>query len=469
MILLLLKSRKDLSGIRTPDQLRTVELFEQDYPILLRISSECLFGVFGDSHCDCESQRLASLWEIQRLGQGIYVHLPQEGQGNGLLYKAKELQIQVRGIDPAGKVIGPKSVIEAAKYLLGKDEELDKRQYTSLQGIFRDLCLNRYGYSVIGENPTKARFLQQALDIRILDLHPAKRSITIENVGEFLAKLYQKGFAVPNRDLEQIYTALLGASEIPVRVLDLLGHIKEDMELDKVTFAVDQGLLRKIISIADERGLSYQHVADLELLKDAEAYDEYQVELAVSRDQLDVLFEKQVLLGVESLRYEENHFYNLAPFPDAPARSLKIRYAYNLTNFTRPFETKFIYKIPTGESTYRIRSRAIAYDDVARLLADSLRTYEQFILRVLTHNVTSIAGSVTVLVKRYADDLRTLSLMGKVDDVKDFIRKIEEHVRVQVIPDPSNYLYIDRSLMLRFDRKVLAKEEREFFLAHYVQ
>src|SRR6266571_4112309 len=70
-VLLLLKSKDDLRTISTIQDLLTASVFAEDSPILLRASSECLFGLFGDSHCDCEPQRIACLREIQRHGQGV--------------------------------------------------------------------------------------------------------------------------------------------------------------------------------------------------------------------------------------------------------------------------------------------------------------------------------------------------------------------------------------------------------------
>ena len=50
--------------------------------IFLRIQCECLLGMYGDSHCDCEDQRMQSMKLISE-NDGIYVHLPQEAQGWG--------------------------------------------------------------------------------------------------------------------------------------------------------------------------------------------------------------------------------------------------------------------------------------------------------------------------------------------------------------------------------------------------
>ena len=48
----------------------------------MNVCWECLLGMYGDLHCDCESQRLESIAKIKDEG-GIFIHLPQEAQGWG--------------------------------------------------------------------------------------------------------------------------------------------------------------------------------------------------------------------------------------------------------------------------------------------------------------------------------------------------------------------------------------------------
>lgn len=50
------------------------KLFGKD-KVFLRIQCECLLGIYGDSHCDCEQQRLNSIKLISE-NCGVYVHLP---------------------------------------------------------------------------------------------------------------------------------------------------------------------------------------------------------------------------------------------------------------------------------------------------------------------------------------------------------------------------------------------------------
>lgn len=433
-ILLVVKSRHPLTDIRTLADLRVATLFD-DAPILLRVSSECLFGIFGDSHCDCEAQRIASIREIQHIGQGIYIHVPQEAQGNGLFYKAQELQIQVSGFDPAGSYIGQKTVHDASEYLLGKGQVLDKRRYTALARIFKETALDRYAYDIITDSPDKVRSFTEALGIQVKESHLAKRAITVDNAGEFLAKLYRKSYTVSNHELEEIYLALFAAERIPARVSGLLRSIEEDINNGR-EFQADPDLLRRIVGVVQARGLKAEQLNDIALLKDVSSYAEYQVEMKLSKEDVIALFEKGILRGIDSLRYEENHFYDMASFEGVPARSLKIRYAFRVSDRQTPVECKFIYKVPTSEKLYRIKSLPLKYDDIAKLLGFVLRDCEQHLLPVFTHNVIGPDSEITVLLKRYTRTLRTLSLMGPEENVRRLIETVRALVPAKEIPDP---------------------------------
>jgi GTP cyclohydrolase II len=466
-VLALIKTSSDLSEVRTADDLRGTQLFDSDKPVLLRIGSECLLGMFGDSHCDCEAQRMASLREIDHVGQGVYVHLPQEAQGNGLFYKAQELQIQVTGIDPDGNYVGSKDISEAAAHLLGSGQPLEKRQYSSLVRLFALVGLDRYAYHLISDSPDKAAALQTQLRINVVALHEAKRPVTLENAAEYLAKLYKK-YSLSDQELEDIYLAISAAEEIPGRILSLLRYLQEDIALGH-PFKANLQLLDKISGIGEQRGVQYEYVNDMPLLKDIESYDEYQVELKITTtDDVNKLFDAGILKAMDSLRYEENHFYNLAYFRDVPARSLKIRNAYRLTDRSRPVESKFIYKLPLGEKFYRIKSLVMDDDEIARLLVAALRDYERHLQPVLTHNVITIEPEVTVLIKRYNRELRTLSVMGPERRVCDFVNTVRRSVSAEEIDDPSNFRYLNRSLSIDFVLSELQDEEVSLFRAYYM-
>ena len=59
-----------------------------DDNVLLRVQCECFLGMYGDSHCDCEEQRMNAIKLISS-ENGILMHMPQEAQGWGLHYKLK--------------------------------------------------------------------------------------------------------------------------------------------------------------------------------------------------------------------------------------------------------------------------------------------------------------------------------------------------------------------------------------------
>ncbi len=466
-IVLLIKAQPGVSRIHTLNQLRVADLFDSSVTPLLRVSSECLLGVFGDSHCDCDAQRVGSLREIATVGQGVYVHLPQEGQGHGLFYKAQELNLQVSGVAPDGGAVGPKSVDEAARYLLGPGVELDQRNYTALSRIFMETGLNRYSYAVITDSPGKTAFIEEVLGISVAEHHPARRPITVENAGEYLAKLYRKNYTLTDQELEEIYLCLFNAEQIPGRVLGLLRSMAEDMHHGK-EFSGNQEVLRRLIRVSAARGGGAPEVSDIGGLRGVASYEEYQVELALAERAAEELFAKHILNGIDSLRYEENHFYDVASFEGVPTRSLKIRYAYRISDRTTPTEIRFIYKIPLGDKEYRIRALDVKYDDIAMILGFVLRDYEQHLVPVFTHNVFGGDADVTTLIKRYSATLRTLSLMGPRERVTKLVADVNGVVNAPEIPDPSNALFLNRKLSLEFDYNSLAREELALYRRHCV-
>lgn len=463
-ILILIKSKQDLSSINTVQDFKHHQIFSLNLPILLRISSECLFGIFGDSHCDCESQRISSLREINTIGQGIYIHLPQEGQGNGLFYKTQELELQVNGINPEGKYIKEKNIKDASKYLLS-NQPLDKRNYESLKFIFTKLKLNKYKYDLISDNHIKSNFLKNKLGLKLNSLYNASRIISIENAGEYLSKLYMKDFEISDVELKDIYFVLFSAKELPSRIISLLKYIEEDISHGK-KFRANNALLKKIISLCFVKQQRKQ-VQDLKMFKDTESYTEYQSEIAITKKELSLLFKKRLLINDELLHYEENYFYDLVYFKGTPARSLKIRKSFRLTDRDHPQAIKLIYKIPISDKIYTIKSIFIPHEDIANLMELSLHDYEIHFLPVFTHNLSISTPNITVLLKRYSKNLRTLSLMGSQKNVRNLIKNINKTFTINEIDDPTNHRYIRKDLSLDFNWEKLSKEELGIFKKYH--
>lgn len=162
------------------------KLFDKE--ILMRIQSECLLGMYGDSHCDCEEQKLEFI-KILRDKDGIFIHIPQEAQGWGLFYKCKELEIQVNGRNPSGEFIGKMNRDEAQNYLIKNEHFEDKRSYDLIYKILKDLKLHNNKFVIYTESENKIKSLINSGLNAIKYSDYIKESITSENASEYLIKI----------------------------------------------------------------------------------------------------------------------------------------------------------------------------------------------------------------------------------------------------------------------------------------
>ena len=160
----------------------------QNEKIILRIQSECLLGMYGDSHCDCESQRINSIKIISQNG-GIFVHLPQEAQGWGLFYKLKELELQVSGRMQSGEYIGKKDRDSAQRILLNMHDFHDNRSYEIVAKILEKLSLSNHKFLVITDSDKKIKELNDVGIISSKYSDDIAAKINSDNISEYLIKI----------------------------------------------------------------------------------------------------------------------------------------------------------------------------------------------------------------------------------------------------------------------------------------
>ncbi len=179
-----------------------LNILPEDSSILLRLASECFLGWFGDTHCDCESQKNNVLDFFNDIDYGLYIHLPQEGKGWGLINKIPELHLQINGMDQEGNFLGQLSQPEAANLVYGGG---DRRSFYYLKLLLEELGLTNRKFKLISNNKNKVALFKKTLGLKTLELYTnIPKQFNLENLGEYIYKLYEKNQILDKNEIEQV-------------------------------------------------------------------------------------------------------------------------------------------------------------------------------------------------------------------------------------------------------------------------
>jgi len=126
---------------------------------VVRVHSQCLTGdVLTSLRCDCRAQLELALRRIGRARCGVFLYLPQEGRGIGLMNKLRAYELQDRGMD----------TVEANKRL---GFAADARDYRFSAQVLRALGVTRV--RLLSNNPDKVEQLER-FGVRVVERIPCQ-------------------------------------------------------------------------------------------------------------------------------------------------------------------------------------------------------------------------------------------------------------------------------------------------------
>ena len=211
--------------------------------VLLRIQCECFLGIYGDSHCDCEQQRLECIKEISN-NNGVLIYLPQEAQGWGLAYKFRELELQVSGKTQDGNNIGVKTRDEAQQIILGNKVFKDNRSYEIVATLLKYIGLSNNKIVLLSENINKANSLKK-LGLNVINYSVYKKSISTDNLSEYLIKIYNNTHDYSNDIIDEVLSKISNR-QYNERTLSTLVNIVNKIKTNK-NYKLDAVLKDKIM------------------------------------------------------------------------------------------------------------------------------------------------------------------------------------------------------------------------------
>jgi len=435
--------------------------FEKE-KVLLRIQCECLLGMYGDSHCDCEKQRLEAI-NILSKNNGIYIHLPQEAQGWGLHYKLKELELQLSGRMQDGKYIGIKNRDEAQKIILGHDEFKDNRSYEIVYNILEQLGLKENEFVLLSDSKKKITEMQN-LGLNIVSYNQYKaKAINSDNLSEYLIKILNSTHKFSEDVIDEIVDKIV-KREYNERTLATLVNIVNKIKNDK-NYNLDEISKGKFISAYNNIicGEEKKYFVGEENIVKIQNNFSCRVNTAIFKI-IKKIYNKNIFdrISLEKLYYFQNKY---------SSEIVKIR----TSQILEVKDENTIYFKGQHHAQQRIinnEKNTIIQNEVT---VSKLRSYFEnpnydYVKRV--EMITTISEydipGVKVFVKRIPTfENRILDIFGKKEDIKKFLDNIMEYGQNVLLNSVTNIDYEEENFTehnLRFaDLNGIIEEELEIY------
>lgn len=430
--------------------------------ILVRIQSECLLGMYGDSHCDCEKQRLKAI-ELITKNNGIFIHMPQEAQGWGLFYKLKELELQMSGKTQDGNYVGIKNRDEAQKILLGNKSFKDNRNYEIIAQILMLLGLEKNKIVLMSDSKNKIQNLKNSgLDVLSYEEYKDK-VVNEDNLSEYLVKILNNTHEYSQETLDEILLKINNRQHNE-RTLSTLVNIVNKIKNDK-NYKLDKVSKQKILNTynniicGEEKQYYVGEENDIKIQNNFSCRVNTSIFKVIKKIYNKNVFER---ISLEKLYYFQNKNSN---------EIVKIRTSEILD--IRDEESVFFKGQHHAEQRTIDKDKNVVIQ--SEVTVSRLRSYFEnpnYDYVKTVEMVTTISESeipdVKIFIKRIPTiENRVLDIFGKKEDIKELLDKIMGYGKNVLLNSVSNAEYEDENFTdynLRFaDIKGIIDEELDIF------
>lgn len=430
--------------------------------LLLRIQSECLLGMYGDLHCDCESQRLESIAKIKDAA-GIFIHMPQEAQGWGLHYKLQELELQVSGRDNKGQYVGEKNRDDAQKLLLGNQKFDDCRSYEIVLKILSDLGLATKKYILISESERKLNSLRN-LGLDVVKYSSYKKfDVNAENISEYLIKILNQTHTFDDDIIDKIGEIIIDR-KYNGRAISTLINIVDKIKNDK-SYNLNKNTKEKFLNIYDQIlcGVEKRYIVDDSIIKLQNNFS-CKVNSSIFKA-IKNLYGKNVFdrISLEKLYYFESKKDN---------KTVRIRSSKVMDTIGRP--CIFMKgQIHVEQRTFNDEKTQVLQEEISLSKLRSFFENNDYDYMKKVEMITIISErqipNINIYIKKLPNiENRIMDVYGKKDDIKKFLEKLIGSLNRNVLNEVvSNSDYEDENFTdynLRFaDIEVAIQEELEIY------